>query len=358
MLQPNTEAHTTSASDWEVIYSTVTAVSMKSGEDTFNTGGVFTTATHEYQRFAPTEDNDQSNIRLVAGGFEVHNDTPELYKGGSVTCYSQPNHWSEPQLTQIGEVGDTNVGLTLGARTPPILISDAVAYPGARTWAACDGCYVPLRLDLSEGNSFKNRSSAFPILRTADSGLITAASHKVVPHVANQVILNGLAGSATVANVNSWLDCPIETSGAFFTGLSIETVLTLDVRFITELAPTSNNIAMLSMCSPSAAHDPTALSCYTHCLQKLPPGVPVSMNEKGDFWRMVLKTAATAAPVVAPLAGVLGPEAALAAELASLGLKVASDKAEERARKKKQAKKTTTPAKSNKKAGPNNTYRK
>jgi hypothetical protein len=121
---------------------------------------------------------------------------------------------------------------------------------------------------------------------------------------------------------NGWLEAPIETTGAFFSGLSQETVLTLDIRWFTEVAPTSANTAMLSMCSPSAHYDPRALECYTNCLLTLPPGVPVGMNEKGDFWRMAVKAAKKATEIASPFMAVLGPEAAALTAAAETGLTV------------------------------------
>jgi len=93
------------------------------------------------------------------------------------------------------------------------------------------------------------------------------------------------------------------------------------MRFIIEVAPTSANTAMLSMTSPSARFDPTALACYTNCVLQLPPGVPSAMNEKGDFWRMVLKTARAVAPAITPVVSSIGPQAALAMQLANTTLK-------------------------------------
>lgn len=340
-------------------------------QDSFATWDDTSTAITAY---SPTDGNKASQLRLIGGGFEVHNDTADLYKNGSVTCYSSSNDWSDTSIAMIGDGGGGGNLLCSAqrARYPPVLATDAALYTDARTWSAKDGCYVPLRLDLDSGaTKFKPRCTGLPVFQDRENGTEDSKTGKMVPlyklvdvyNVTDSVagigyqtiaVLNG--NGTAESKTNGWLQAPIETTGAFFSGLSQETVLTLDIRWMTEIAPTSANPAMLSMCSPSSHYDPRALECYTNCLLKLPPGVPVTMNEKGDFWRMAVKSARSAMSFATPLLASFGPTAAAGVTLADAGLALADNvlskkKAKAKAVPKPQGKATRT-------ATGNNTLRK
>lgn len=449
------------------------------GQPSFPTDAFPIIANQETNAYSPTDGNDTSEIRLIAGGFEVHNDTADLYKNGSVTCYSQLNGWSDSTLKLVGPSAGS--GLVQTARQPPANRSDATQLIDARTWEARQGCYVPFRLDLESGHGFQPRSNSVPVLKQQESGngdtwktcavaegiggpstSLTTADIIVCPPLGSldvfnddfTVLSNGPVNvinfscsmlsqtgptsvvsfkilvdgddlvdrpfhtsafeksrstpSITFSHVvtkkyhtyrvkmtntgalenavlgpdsppsvypealtqlslinpspieqlagGNWMKSNIETTGAYFSGLSPETVLTLDYRFITELAPTTANPSMLAMCSPSPPYDPRALDCYSHCINKVPPGVPVGMNAKGDYWRMVLKAAATVAPYAAPYATLAGPTAGLVANLSNQVLQTVNKKvnSKEAAQKKKPAVQTQT----SRKVGPNNTFRK
>jgi hypothetical protein len=101
------------------------------------------------------------------------------------------------------------------------------------------------------------------------------------------------------------------TVGAYFTGLGPETVLTLDIRFIVEIAPTPNNQTLISLASPSAAFDPIALEMYTKAVAELPPGVMVKFNGSGKWWEIVKNVLSKASPLVANM----GPYGAIASKV-------------------------------------------
>lgn len=313
--------------------------------------------------YSPTDGNKASQIRLIGGGFEVHNDTADLYKNGSVTCYSSSNDWSEVALGIVGDgVAIDRLGAVKKARYPPVYSTDAALYTDARTWSAKDGAYVPLRLDLDcPATKFRPRSQSFPVFQDKENGTADATTGKMVP-TGKAMTVGGVtivAGPPDLGNLtlwvmngdgsgepdtNGWLEAPVETTGAFFSGLSQETVLTLDIRWITELAPTSANPAMLTMCSPSAHYDPRALECYTNSILDLPPGVPVGMNERGDFWRMAVKTAKGAMDIATPFIASAGPTAAAAAAAVEAGLGIADIALNKKKKPRQQAKPKPKPA--------------
>jgi len=329
---------------------TINVVSTAQGDPTWvqDSFAAFNQPTTVGQSYSPTDGNKASQIRLIGGGFEVHNDTAELFKSGSVTVYSSANDWSEPQLSRVDteSAGTPFFGLTTAARYPPVLSTDAALYTDARTWSASEGCYVPLRFDLDcPSTKFMPRNTSIPLFREKEDGTPGSTSGFMTPYSTQVDFRVGPGELAsyfvmdTVLN-NGWLQAPIETTGSFFSGLSPETVLTLDMRFITELAPTAANPALLSLCSPSAHYDPRAMECYTNCLLTLPPGVPVSMNEKGDFWRMAIKAAKAGMTIATPIATAMGPGQASAAVLANLALDAAQRVADKRGPKKAAAPRT------------------
>lgn len=83
-----------------------------------------------------------------------------------------------------------------------------------------------------------------------------------------------------------------------------------------ESAPTPANPVLLYSASPTPDFDRRILDLYYQTIRHLPPGVEVSFNAKGDWFRMVMKAANVAAPLAIPALGILGPEAVVAARTA------------------------------------------
>lgn len=292
------------------------------------------TLTREYQSFSGTDGEGISSMsRLIAGGFEVHNDTPDLYKSGSVTTYTMPQKLSRPGIagTQVRDSLEPGPSTIRRGRGLPPSAFHARQLRNAHTFSASQGCLVPFRMELdSEDMDFQPINSGLYAFPFADGDNFTSGliSNTVQQHGVNNTTLM-VRGAA------------IETSGAFFSGLHESTVLTLTMKFYVEEAPTFANPDMLSMCSPPAQFDPMVLRCYDHCVRQLRAGVPVSYNDAGEWWRMVLKTLKTAVPtVVGSGIKALAPEAAPFAGLATAGIQKAIDKAitnsQERSNRRKQ----------------------
>lgn len=281
------------------------------------------TAPYELRCISPCDNgNDYSMMRIIGGGFEVHNDTPELYKNGTVSVYSQASQY-EKEFTRFSYAVDTDFGGDASkARMPPQYANDAVQLVNTRTWSALDGCYVPFVLDLSRSH-FQQATSAPLILNEVDSsaayGTTTAA------FVLNIEEVNGYYRSKSPLRMAG-----LETVGAYFSGLTKETVLTLDVRFIVEVAPTQANTTLVSLASPSSQYDPLALELYSRAVRELPPGVKVSANAAGDWWRVV----SGAIKVASPIASKFGPYGQAASAIMS-GAGVIGDRIVENRLKKK-----------------------
>lgn len=272
---------------------------------------------------SPSEgDNGRSMSRLIGGGFEVHNDTSPMFRSGNVTVYSHPQNKTTSQKLAGDADGDFTAAVDT-YRCPPSRADYAAKLHDARSFTAEQGALVPFRMNVEEDNSFRPITTHLQEYKVSDDTLLGDKSASYismwddsVPATCKTCMIGGVydpAGAGTFGSGTGGIrDAHIETSGAYFTGLSPETVLTLSLRFYVEVAPTMNNTSLLSMASPSATPDPKALWCYAHCMMKLPPGVPVDMNEKGDWWRAVKKAAATMLPIVGDVAGLVTGQPELA----------------------------------------------
>ncbi|APG76182.1 hypothetical protein 1 [Beihai tombus-like virus 17] len=270
----------------------------------------FGAITREFKAFSLDDDNDKTMKKLVAGGFEVHNDTAALYKQGSVTVYSSGQGTQrEGALLRNADTSTVYHHQHLRkSRQPPGSKAEAGSMPDSRTFEAADGCYVPIRLGDDTHYSIASRTTY--LTESVDSSLVTTrpAGYVITPFAAT-------AGYSEDYQANH-RPLDIETTGAYFSGLSPETTLTLTIKFIIELCPTSSNQAMLYMASPTAMYCPRAIELYHQMIRSLPPGVPVSFNDKGDWFRMATKVMADVAPLVSPFLSALNPTLGAGVQLA------------------------------------------
>jgi hypothetical protein len=188
-------------------------------------------------------------------------------------------------------------------RSPPATQAEAALLRDSRTWTAEQGCYVNLRGHYAQNSGFAPHCANIFATQDTDSTLPNAVG--VGLH--SRYLAVGAQATMSATGVNSDSDgfrkFESDTVGVYFTGLSRETVLTLSTKFLVEVAPTQANPAMLTVATPAAGPDPMALQCYTHCLTRLPPGVPVDMNERGDWFRMVKNVLSEVIPVAGTAIG-------------------------------------------------------
>jgi hypothetical protein len=263
--------------------------------------------TRESKAFGALEQDFTSMGRLVAGGFEVHNDTPDLYKGGSVTVFSAPQEASETFSANAEQIGD-NVRICnfKNHKGLPATRNDASLYRSARTWEASEGCLVPFQLNLAgDGITYRAKGAVANMFRSGETE--TAAGFVQSMHPPG-------ISTPLVGPTHPCRGAPLDTSGSFFSGLNENTVLTLTVKSFVEVAPSTIEKQLLKLSSPSAMHDEHAIACYNHCIAALPPGVPVGFNDAGEWWRMVLARLREKAPTVVPrvvnfATGMLAPDA-------------------------------------------------
>jgi hypothetical protein len=91
-------------------------------------------------------------------------------------------------------------------------------------------------------------------------------------------------------------DSPYSMVGAFYTGLSLQTTLTLTVHFYVERFPQIDQADLVVLAAPSPKYDPLALELYSRMLGEMPPGVMVKENGFGQWFTDLIAE-------IAPIAG-------------------------------------------------------
>lgn len=244
-----------------------------------------------------------SPSRVVCGAFEVHNTTAKLYEGGALTVW-KGNLISEDEIWDDSGVGRI-VDVTLGA---PNVVGLANALPTSRTWEASKGVYMVAQPNLDDMR-FSN---------CVDRDLYTASS--------NNSTDDGYFGFMTERSGGKGLTpSRVVPSGCIMTGLNANSTITIDIRMIVEYCP-ALAAADIALATPTCRYDATAIAAAAKIFEQLPPGVPVSMNGAGDFFRGILRIASKILPVLAPLLPGVGKVIATAASPALSAVSHAVDK--------------------------------
>lgn len=249
--------------------------------------------------FSPADGgNSFGQMRMVSGGFEVHNTTAELYKQGNCVVYSQPNTLAltEPAVFYAYSTAPANVlpANVLTARLPPASLQEVLLNTNAKSWEAAYGCYVPFRIQPQEANYAQATSS--PLILTSSDSSLDYANYYLAYGVQCESGANQISTTQNPIRLQA-----MHTVGAYFSGLGPESVLTLDLRFFVEIAPTPSNPTLLSLASPSPPFDPLALELYTQALAELLPGCMVNENASGKWWQKVKSAIDTVIPVVSTM---------------------------------------------------------
>jgi len=227
--------------------------------------------------------------RVIGMGFEVVNTTAELYKQGQVTVYRQTD---SPQL----EHSYTTEGNLTGAyynniinshRLPPGNLGDAMLLYGSRSWEAGEGCYVVSRLN-NTNNPFHMPSRVIQGYTPND---VPAATGNVTQYFYGP-------GPFGLGTNNFDLDFPFDISGAWFSGLSLSTTLQINVRWIIERMPGPQESDLVVLAQPASCYDALALELYSQAICGMPPGVRLSENPLGEWFRSALRNIVKYAPKV------------------------------------------------------------
>lgn len=268
------------------------------------------------------EDTDLGVYRLIYSGFEVVNTTAQIYKQGAVTVYEYGNSYevgSYHPTEQYAAGGTFNTAFPSPHpanyfRCPPNTIAEAKIMPGSHSWAAADGCYntakfqtdnpfqsLTLRPWVVQQNDPTSTSAAGYLPNAA--GGYTGGSFVASPYMGRTDVGDSFVGGD---NPNRYVAGPahfsrMNTTGAYFTGLSNESTLFVTWRVGIERLPAANKPMFLALAQPSAQFDPNALVLYNLIANALPPGCPQGYNDAGKWFRWIAEEATKAIPKVYPV---------------------------------------------------------
>jgi len=264
--------------------------------------------------------DEQARGRTIGVAFEVTNTTAEVYKQGSVTVSALPEVLCDGSCIVVSDTNatpweDAQFQLDWGP-TYAATVSQLQAIPSSATWAASEGVYAIPRLTMDPLTTHPSVCSR--ALAWGQNGVMYAQSPTGVQ------VING----KSFPEMFSLQPNGFSPMQAFFSGLSNESSLTLTFRVIKEYFP-GVGATLLPIASPSPAYDPYVLAMYSEMVKTLPCAVPVTMNPAGEYFRKVLRAAAQAAQIMAPVFGSYAPVVQLgaAAALAALPKKKVVNKA-------------------------------
>jgi len=272
------------------------------------------------------ESTDLGVYRLVYSGFEVVNTTAQIYKQGAVTVYEYGNSYetgasrgtvATPDISppgddlfaQVGNIAPTNY-----FRCPPNNLSEAKIMPGSHSWAAQDGSYNTAKFQTE--NPFQSVTSRpYVVTQNQTEALTDGGFVSPIPIPGRSVEAN--TGGSIISDIAlGWAGYTRElpatspgpahfsrmnTTGAYYTGLSEQTTLFVTWRVGIERLPSANKPAFLALAQPSAAFDPNALVLYNMVANILPPGCPQGYNDAGEWFRWISDAARKSIPAVYPI---------------------------------------------------------
>jgi len=235
----------------------------------------------------------QGATRVFAQGFEVHNTTAQLYKGGSVLCYRMPLDDDVYHAT-VGLVptaaGPISWIETLPTPSPPATLSAALQLKGSRQWGAENGSYTVCGLHTQNlpcnGNTF-----LYPSFYNLGSFDNTATQ---TTYQMNTVTISTQAVFA--ARSSLWTE--FDVSGNWYTGLTPQTTLTINWNVFVERFPSPVNTDLVLLAKQSPEYDVGAMELISAIMRTMPVATFVGDNSTGSWFTDILETGAN---YVAPL---------------------------------------------------------
>jgi len=268
----------------------VTACSVPSGKPTFShvLKADYDNATYQTIDTESLVSNANSSLqRVIAGAVKIQNVTEELHKSGAVCVYEKDAHKMTADQSRIFTDNGTSATYTKEImcdrmQLPPATVGDCYLHGGI-TWEAKEGSIINCKIDAADNHATRFRSGNLILegnsVPTEWNGTFSNARQG---WGAAQPALNGDSSHCYLPILN----IPGMQSGAYFTGLSPETVLNVTVRFYVEVFPFAEN-DLVTATGPSPSYDAQAIQCLSELHADMLPGHPDHMNGAGDFFRKV-----------------------------------------------------------------------
>lgn len=262
--------------------------------------------------------NQNKFSRIISGGFEVANTTAEIQRQGAVTCYATPSY---PQdIDYVAYPYATGIVSRTGSATllslPPASVTQAQLFPGTRVWEAGEGAYVPFRLqeERCQPTTYQSRmmmlSNTTPTAATSVCLASADCINSVIPGTTNAALNNTSIGPVQFNGFHN--------HGAYFTGLSDQSTLTVILHADVEVFPSSDS-SIISLATPSCNPDAAAIALAAEVQRTLPIATMRRDNDAGDWFRTVLKGVRLASKYLQYVPGPVGTVANIAYDAAGAG---------------------------------------
>ncbi len=245
--------------------------------------------------------------RVIGMGIEVVNTTSDLNRQGQVTVYRNNQSHGENSSYLFnpasgGTEGHPSVTFSCDTvRSQPLSQEAAMLIPGSMQWKAQEGCYLVVPF-VGQENPATLVNYTAPVYETGNLTEDTTGTVNTESRYAPNYIVN-VAGSTFSYEMPPTRMYPLHQAGAIFTGLSLQTTLTLTVNIYLETFPTPAEAGILVLATPSAGYDPVALELFSTALTELPVGVMAKDNTLGEWFADVVSTVAG---WVQPIASAMG----------------------------------------------------
>ncbi len=274
--------------------------------------------------------------RVIGYAIEIVNNTAPLYQQGTVTVWRQPMpnssdatiintmYYALAPPTSNGNIGSVSALLT---PEPPSTLAEAMLLSGSRQWHAKEGAMLVATSNSAENPVINGQTIASLYYQASPTD---PTAYMMYPVSASTNLIATTPGSSsisvgTVAYPRTYLT-PFNMSGAYFTGLSAQTTLTINVRAYVEIFPSQLTNPLTPIAQPSAPYDPAALALIAELMRGMPPGVMLSENGLGDFFKdMIGKVSSFVSPIANVVRGVAGMIPHPIAQAVSRGAGVVSD---------------------------------
>lgn len=189
--------------------------------------------------------------------------------------------------------------LEIVSNLPPASIEEILLLSGSRVWEAKDGCYCVMHMNNMDNPLKENSNQGHCWMVYPNNTNLSAPINYGFGAVYETT------GSSGVYQSGACQPIPFDTTGCYLTGLSQQTTLTLICKILLETAPEVNS-DLVTLTQPSCAFDPIVLDLYATVVRELPPGVKVSENAAGDWWRGILTVVQSVAPFFGPVGALVG----------------------------------------------------
>jgi len=257
------------------------------------------------------------NYRVIGQAFEVRSIGPALYRSGASYLWRLPT--PDADDSPVGNYQVSGTGVTQQPAKiyqidqMPLNINDAELIPDTVMLKAEEGCYIVSRFN-NLCTSVSNDPLVVPVMRGSATVNIDGRNNPVysawIPLSSTNQLTVGTSVWVNQPTINHVQVSSFDQCGAMFTGLSLQDVLELRVRWIIEKFPTIDEPTIMILATPSPQYDPVAIEAYSKIIYKLPVGVPVRENGLGDWFR---QAASTLGSVAGPILSALPHPAAKAA---------------------------------------------